>query len=128
MLLIYLIAIECGQIHNEGVKDYLNFWNTCDLFQLISTLYIVVEHLILTDDETNKENERTVASLTVLIAWVKVFDWLRLFDETAFYMKLMRQTFIDMTSFVLIYFVGLAMVGSSMYIMQMNVVGTADQD
>ena len=79
-------------------------------------------------DDPDKENERRVASMTVLIAWVKVFDWLRLFDETAFYMKLMKQTFIDMASFVLIYFVGLAMVGSSMYIMQMNVVGTADQD
>jgi len=53
----------------------------------------------------------------VLFAWVKVFDWLRLFENTAFYMRLIRQTFIDMWSFVIIYAAGLAMVGCSMYVL-----------
>ena len=67
-----------------------------------------------------------MAAFTVFFAWVKVFDWLRLFDETAFYMKLLKQTLEDMWSFVLIYAVGLAMVGSSMYVMQMSVVGAQE--
>ena len=119
MLLVYLIVLELGQFidNSDTLLDYLlNFWNLCDIFQLLSTLYIVVSNLVQTDN-SNKENERIMAAFTVFFAWVKVFDWLRLFDETAFYMKLLKQTLEDMWSFVLIYAVGLAMVGSSMYVM-----------
>ena len=39
------------------------------------------------------ETLRPVASVASCALLVKVFDWLRLFESTAFYIKLMQETF-----------------------------------
>ena len=58
-----------------------------------------------------------LATFSIFVLWAKIFDWLRLFEPTSFYMRLVYQTFLDMWSFVLIFIVGLGMVGSSMFML-----------
>ena len=72
------------------------------------------------DQNNDKSNERLVATFAIFVLWIKIFDWLRLFEQTSFYMLLVRQTLHDMWSFVVIYLFGLGMVGSSMYMLELN--------
>ena len=72
---------------------------------------------MLKDVNSDKGRERMLATFSVFVLWAKIFDWLRLFEPTSFYMRLVYQTFLDMWSFVLIFIVGLGMVGSSMFML-----------
>ena len=56
----------------------------------------------------------------MIILWFKLFDWLRLFEETAFYIELLFKTLYDIRVFIIIFIVTLAMFGSSMFMLQSN--------
>ena len=73
------------------------------------------------NDNKDKENERIVAMFSLSVAWLKIFDWLRLFETTSFYMRLVEKTLTDVSKFVIIFVVALGMIGSSMYMLQMSV-------
>lgn len=63
---------------------------------------------------------RIIAAFSLFILWMKMFDWLRLFEATSFYIKLVTAVFYDMSSFMLLFFTGMAMFGSSMYMLQLS--------
>ena len=78
-----------------GFKAYHgSVMNVLDLLQYISTAVIIVSNLIA-DRNLLAERSRIVASLSLFILWVKFFDWLRLFEQTAFYVKLLTKTLSD---------------------------------
>ena len=68
-------------------------------------------------DWLDLDTRRTVAAILVLIIWTKVFSWLRMFDTTAFYIKLISQTLADIMPFFAIFPIFLASFGCSMYIL-----------
>ena len=53
-----------------------------------------------------------------------IIDWLRLFDNTSFYVTLILKTFIDIVHFLLIILLLLVYVGNAMYMLHLN----ADHD
>ena len=57
-----------------------------DLTYLILNLLVMFMNLV--DHNGTLETQRTLASVSVIFLWFKVFDWLRLFDSTAFFIKL----------------------------------------
>ena len=61
-----------------------------------------------------------VAAFSIFIIWFKLFDWLRLFEETAFYIKLVSKTLFDIRVFIILFLVGLAMFGSSIFMLHNN--------
>ena len=61
-----------------------------------------------------------IAAFSIFIIWFKLFDWLRLFEETAFYLKLVFKTLSDIGTFTILFIVGLAMFGSAMLMIQNN--------
>ena len=64
--------------------------------------------------------QRLIAAFVLLLLWLKVFDWLRLFNSFAFFIRLIRETFVDIGYFTLIFVAALSMIGCSMYMMQLN--------
>ena len=51
---------------------------------------------------------------------MKVFDWLRLFDKTAFFIRLIQETVISIRSFLMILVLCYLMFGSAFYIININ--------
>ena len=68
----------------------------------------------------SNHNIRMIATFSIFILWMKVFDWLRLFESTSFYYKLVVATFVDIKEFMILFITALCMVGSSMYILEMS--------
>ena len=52
--------------------------------------------------------------------WIKVLDWLRLFEKTSFYIKLIIETVYDIGYFMIIFIAALFMFGNTMYMLQLN--------
>ena len=52
--------------------------------------------------------------------WIKVLDWLRLFEKTSFYIKLIIETIYDIGYFMIIFAAALFMFGNTMYMLELN--------
>ena len=89
-----------------------------DLTYLI--LNLVVMFMNLVDHDGTLETQRTLASVSVCFLWFKVFDWLRLFDSTAFFIALVVETLSSIRAFLIIMVVWYMMFGSAIYILDMS--------
>ena len=66
------------------------------------------------------ETRCLMCAVLSFIIWMKMLDWLRLFDSTAFFIKLIMQTLVDVLPFFVILFVFIFMFGSALYLLSMN--------
>ena len=96
-----------------------------DLVYLILNTFVLTSNLI---GLISIESQRTLAAISVCFLWFKVFDWLRLFDTTAFFISLIQNTVYDIRSFLLILFICYMMFGSAFYILNMNRLGVTDEE
>lgn len=71
----------------ERIKDYMNGYNLIDIIAMGLTTVFVFDTLFeIKNIDTN--SLRIIAALNSFLLSIKIFDWLRLFDATAFYILL----------------------------------------
>ena len=120
-LISWLIYMEWMQL--KGYENYREYFysikNVSDLFQISSTLLIVLVRLFNISKFTY-HGLRLIATFSIFLLWAKLFDWLRLFEPTSFYYKLVKSTFLDIKEFMILFSVALCMIGSAMYILEMD--------
>ena len=66
------------------------------------------------------EYMRIASSAVILMIGVKFFEWLRLFDKTSFYIKLLMATFTDIMHFMILFFGALYTCGMAIYFIAQN--------
>ncbi len=70
---------------------FTNPVNIADLIQYtISTILIVMT--IFQSDYIDISHRRMLCSVTLFLAWLKMFEWLKMFDTTSYYIKLISET------------------------------------
>ena len=113
------IKCELTQLQNEAsYADYfLDFWNFNDF------IYLGLNFLVLLSNLTGAcgiELQRTMAATSACFLWIKMLDWLRLFPTTAFYMSLVKETILDISSFLIIMAVWYLLFGTAFYLLSYN--------
>ena len=63
---------------------------------------------------------RVIASLASCLLIIKLYDWLKLFTTTAFYIRLIEITLYDITGFLIIFIIALLICGIPLTILDMN--------
>ena len=63
---------------------------------------------------------RVIVSLIIPLMGLKFFEWLRLFDKTSFYIKLLLATFTDITAFIVLFVGSLYTFGMALYFIAQN--------
>ena len=104
----------------NACSDYFfDLINMMDLFTYFfnSTLIITT---MLRYEILSLENRCIVCSILAIVMWVKMLDWLRMFDSTTFFIKLIIQTLVDVSPFFVILFIFMFMFGSALYIIGLN--------
>ena len=66
------------------------------------------------------ETLRLLAAVASCFILIKIFDWLRLFEGTSFYIILIEYTLKDISQFLLIYFVSLITFGMPLHMIDLN--------
>lgn len=117
LLAIYQLHIEARQLLKQGCNYWKSPQNIIDLTVGFLTIAIVLSSLI---DETRKEARVVAIGVIIAMGAKAVLDWLRLFDETAFYVSLVLQTLFDVGYFGVIFFLVLAYFGIALYMTQLN--------
>ena len=101
----------------------------CKFLNIIELTYTVLNLVIMTMNflevhkftEETRDEQRTLAAISVSFLWMKVIDWLRLFDGTAFYIQLIGKTLNSIGFFLIILLVGYMMFGSAMYMLNLGI-------
>ena len=99
--------------------EYFSFMNCLDLLTyMISTILIFLSMISL--EIPSIQSRCVLAALISIMMWLKMLEWLRVFDSTAFFIKLILQTMVDILPFFVIFFIFIFMFGSALYILSMN--------
>ena len=78
MFWLFFCYIEVKQILDQRLKYFANFWNAIDVLSLLLNLVTFVLDLA----EINSQDIAVVASFAVLLMWIRMFYFLRLFSTT----------------------------------------------
>ena len=76
-------------MREDGWK-YWSFWNLIDL--TYTGLNFLLIYLYFLDDSTSLDTQRTLAAISFCAIWFRVIEWLRLFESTAFFIRLIEET------------------------------------
>ena len=120
----YLIRFEVHQI-KELKWEYLSIpWNWLDIisFAMNIIVHILCAAMILEDGDSSLDLEqvRATAAITSCFILVKIFDWLRLFEDTAFYVKLLVNTFEEIGYFLSLIILAMISFGVPLIILSLN--------
>ena len=119
-----LNAHQClnEQIQLQNLETYAEYffsvWNMNDLSYLALNTLVMLSSI--TGNLIPLDVERNFAAISIICLWFKVYDWLRLFNDTAFFVRLIEETFISIKSFLIVIFVFFMMFGSAFYVINMN--------
>ena len=103
-------------------KHYSRNWNYIDSYLTVQVpLVFSASVLRFMDIDFMSEKLLIWQTLGCQIAmWFKLFDWLRLFETTAYIILLVKQTIIDIGYFMIIFVAALFMFGNTMYMFELN--------
>ena len=87
---------------------------------LLLTLFVIVCGVNEPDSLVDKESLRVVSAFTSLCILMKTFDWLRLFEGTAFYVQLVQATIKDIAAFMILLVLSLLIFGFPMGFLTLN--------
>lgn len=110
-----MIYIEVIQSLSISLTEYFSdSSNAYDVYTYCTSLLLVIVQL-LEIDVPPLRFQRLIAAFAVLMTWLKVLDWLRLFEKTSFYIKLITETIYDIGYFMIIFVAALCMFGNTMF-------------
>lgn len=124
MLWIYVIRTEIYQLIALGrFKRYLDyfksFWNWFDIVGLALNLLITL-HTLLESSWLTLWELRLLSAIASCNIFIKVFDWLRLFEKTSFYVQLVGEVLGEIRYFGVLVFVSLCMFGLPLAMLNHN--------
>lgn len=109
---------EYKQIVETSVLEHFsNFWNVNDLLYLVLNIFVLSCNM---NELIPLNIQRVMSAVAAVCLWMKVLDWLRLFDRTAFFISLYTQTIKGITSFLIIMSVWYMTFGTAFYIINLN--------
>ena len=93
LLLPYIMLTEIQQFRAEDNKMnyFRSLWNLADIISLPLTA-IVTLHYLFGLTKIDVKDLRTMAAFASSLLVAKIYDWLRLFENTAFYVQLLEAT------------------------------------
>ena len=120
VLICHLAIVEQMQMKESGfLNHFLNIYNWIDSAHLIMNI-IFIAFTLFDFEFMDANKQRTWAAISICFLWLKLFDWMRLFDGTAFFMRLLGDTIWDIKYFLVIMFIVYEGFGSAFHIIDMS--------
>ena len=106
----------------------LDPWNWVDIIHLFmnSGLILMSLYCYLMRIEI-EDGVRTWAAIAAFMTWMKFFDWLRLFDSTAFFIRLMTKTIYSIRYFLPVMLIWYMAFSCAFWIIDLNKAANDDE-
>ena len=97
----------------SGLGEYFqDFWNVLDQLSFFANSTTLILHSL----ETSVQSQKTAAAISIFILYIKFFYWLRLFDSTAAFIRMLREIVLDIEPFLVFLLVCIAMFSNTFLI------------
>jgi len=94
--IIYFSGIELYQAWKFGFFDHFSeFWNWVYFLIYALNLFVIINNVYGGEKLLEKETAAKTASVVVMLLWIGLFYWLRLFERYSSYTFLIIKTFED---------------------------------
>ena len=118
--------LEFHQLWGKRLEYLKDPWNYIDWLGLLSSAYFIFA--VWCREGTRSEEEptgnfgalRVLASFASLTLCMKVYDWMRVFEELAFFIQLIKRTLEDIRYFIVIFVVALFVFGIPMLYIELE--------
>ena len=118
---IYFVYYEIKDVIRDGFSYLFDPFNYLDVLKYSLNIFLIIEAV----DGKNTEDEKSdylrgLAAVAVVLTWFKSFYWLRLFDSTSFYVRLIVETISDIKYFIILFVIILLTFGNALYILSIG--------
>ena len=80
-----------------GIVEYLkDFWNILDQLSFFANTTTLLLHSI----DASIPSQKTAAAISIFLLYIKFFYWLRLFDSTAAFIRMLKEIIEDIVPFL----------------------------
>jgi hypothetical protein len=117
VLSVYFIGIEIMQMMSSGWSYLHDKWNLLNFASYSFNLAILLVYISGTDYDTL--NLAYASSFACFIMWGQVFYWMRLFEKTSFYVKMIIETMYDIRYFLIMLLVCVATFANAILILDL---------
>ena len=119
--LTYFFVVEVKQCFDDFKEYFSSGWNLIDLANYSLCLAVLFFDLL-----GIQSYQRPLASIALIILWIKLFYFLRVFDETSQLIRMIIEIVNDMKNFMIVLMIGIVAFTGGLYIMQQVVPETND--
>ena len=126
-LMICFGSLEVKQMLVNGLEYFSDYWNCIDTVSILCNLTLISSYsytLIMENEQIDIRLIRTFGAFASFLMWVKIFYWMRLFSSLAYYVKLIQDTIIEMSNFILMVMIICLAFANYYYIVSLNLEGT----
>jgi hypothetical protein len=115
-ILSYLYFTEMKQVINNPGDYFQDFWNMADMINYTMCTSVIIldsigAHITLI---------RPIASICVIILWIKLFYFLRVFESTSRLIRMIIEIVNDMKNFMVVLIIGILGFANGFYILSQN--------
>lgn len=80
-------------------------------------LILMIKYDFFYDHWYDIETQQIMASIAVGLMWYRMFTWMRIYEPTAFFLRLLKMTLLDVGSFSIMLFVVISAFANIMYLL-----------
>ena len=113
---LFFLLFEFIVMLRAGWSYFIDPFNYVDLGSFTLNVFLVVNTFQHKYGTAVGASTRAVCSLAIILNWIKVFYWMRLFDATSFYVKLIKETLFDITNFLVLFIIILMTFGNALLV------------
>ena len=118
ILCFYFLYFEVRAMVRDGASYFVDPFNYADITLICLNFYLIEEALNGTNTDDEVANKvRPIASIVVLLSWLKSFYWLKLFGATSFYVRLVIWALYDIRHFMVLFVMILMTFGNTIMIL-----------
>lgn len=111
------LGIELIQLNNSSFAEYIgDFWNMTDMVSMSLNVAIIA----MSNTGTDMKQVRIFAAVAIFVLWIKMFFWMRLFDSTSGFIRMLIETLSDIKVFMCMLLLCLFMFGNTTLILNQN--------
>ncbi len=114
LILIYFFYMEFRQFLTNTNTYFRSFWNLTDLINYLLCLVVVIFAITPVPNYIN----RPIASLCLLMLWIKMFYCLRVFEATSRLIRMIVEIVNDIQKFLIVLTIGIIGFSCGFYILQ----------
>ena len=116
---IYFEYLEILQIFSNKTY-FFELINYIDNGSTVLNLFLIIQHDFFFREGYEHKDKQHWAAFAILLVWFKVFYWMRLFTETAFFINLLKQTLKGIRAFSLMTVILVLCIANIMYVLNLK--------